>query len=157
MDTQSKACNCALTRAVMLLSGFLFLIAMPTSAQVNREIAGFSSGIWQPHTSYHQAKLTVTGPNGFVYQEVFSGSQTISILGTNMPDGQYTYELRLLTHPPSPSAFDPRSVTDDTLDENGRPRHMSSVQRETSMRIQSGYFRVSNGSIFTPSQVAEEQ
>src|SRR2546426_11680275 len=56
---------------------------------------------WQPQVEYGRLILTVSAPGGEVFRKEFEAGTTPSFKltdhqGNNLPDGSYTYELRVI-------------------------------------------------------------
>ena len=104
-----------------------------------------SSGInWQPKVSFEQLLLTVSRPDGTVFQKTFSSSGTpyldiSNIFGTGACDGIYTYELRVIT---------PVQAKTRRNEERAGLEQSSSVSESLT---QTGHFMVKDGAIVSSS------
>jgi hypothetical protein len=120
---------------------------------------------WDVSAAHSELTLTVSAPDGQVIRKEFQGSvaelSLINSKGERLPDGQYTYELRLTP------AFS--SSVKETLKAARAKGNEDEVQRDLRKRgllpselVQSGGFLVMNGSVIVagmleegPSQVAQ--
>jgi hypothetical protein len=128
-------------------------------AQSNDQFATISSlgssvrfDVGMPHAS---VTLTVIGPDGVAFSKEFKSGNSAefkltSAKGERLPDGQYTYELRV-----GPNIS---KETKDALKEAREKGNSDEVQRELRKRgalpavplVQSGSFSISNGSVILP-------
>jgi hypothetical protein len=118
------------------------------AANIKSEGMGVRFDSTIPFTS---ATLTISAPDGKVYQREFKSGSTLSFAlldkaGAALGNGQYTYEIRFTTAQ-APSSKDSLTAAPDAgaEDENGRTnRRASSVQSV----VQSGSFVVQNGALY---------
>ncbi len=121
-----------------------------------------SSVRWEVRTSYSSATLTVSAPDGRVFsQELKAGAAPeFAIMdkeGNRLPDGNYTYELRLtplLSKQSRESLVAERGKDDDA--EIVRSTRKRSPLAEAP-QVQSGHFSILNGTIFVPGAIEEGQ
>jgi hypothetical protein len=104
-----------------------------------------SSGInWLPKVSYEQLLLTVSRPDGTVFQKTFSSSGTpyldlSNIFGTGTCDGIYTYELRVIA---------PNQAKTRKNEEKAGLEQSSPVSESLA---QTGHFMVKDGAVISSS------
>lgn len=121
-----------------------------------------SSVRWEVKTPYGGATLTVSAPDGRVFRyDLKAGAlpefATVDKEGNRLPDGNYTYELRLM------SAVS-KQTRESLLAARGKDDDAESL-RSTRKRgalpepapVQSGDFSILNGTIFVPGAVEEER
>src|SRR5689334_23732824 len=126
-------------------------------ANINSLGSGVRFDVGAPHAS---VTLTVIGPEGVAFTKEFKSGDTpefklITEKGERLPDGQYTWELRLT---PNISA-----ETKQALKEAREKDNAGEVQRELRKRgalpstslVQSGSFLVTGGSVILPGAVEE--
>jgi hypothetical protein len=122
-------------------------------------ISAVGSGVrWDVVTPYSALTMTVSAPDGRVFSQVFKGgsSPQFSIVdahGERLPDGQYTYELRLApTSPPrKDSTSNGRGKEDEP--ESVRAARKSAVPAQP--LVESGSFSIGNGAVINPAAVEE--
>jgi Chaperone of endosialidase len=149
---------------------FLFVFAslhtsaLAQSSDDKNKIAGMSAGglnvRWDLSGSYSSATITISTPDGQVIRKEFKGGATPEIaltdkLGERLPDGVYTYELRIS---PFLSAAVKEALAaarakgnDEEAQRDMRKRGML----PTTPTVQSGSFSVINGSIVLPGAFEE--
>jgi Chaperone of endosialidase len=100
---------------------------------------GYGSVTWQPLAAYPGLSLSVAKPDGDAIQETFSTGVTPSFVlsGGYFPDGQYTWELRVVVADAAEVRGDD-AVAEDTASDLEPPP------------VQSGYFTISQGAIVVP-------
>jgi hypothetical protein len=117
-------------------------------------LAGASSVSWYPQLSYayDSIELTVIGPGGFTFSHSFSGSSTPTLHGP-LPDGQYTYELRVA---PMVDA-DTRAAIAAARESGDSTLLFSSLARAVPLgpTVQSGSFRISSGVLVSSDAVEQ--
>jgi hypothetical protein len=141
-----------LLEGVALVAAWLIIGNSPAYASTvpsEETIATVSVGMggvsFYPKVSLYQAiTLSVSQPDGTVYQSTFeSGATPVYKLPGNMPDGSYTYELRVV-----PQAG--RKVREETA---GEEKPVSGLGKpgwsEQNLLVQTGYFQVLGGRIIT--------
>jgi hypothetical protein len=133
----------------VLLFGFMVSAVYgqePTSKPVADEMIGASGISWIPRVNYSQMVLTISRPDGTVFNTTFESGKTpyvdlSRILGSSYTDGSYTYELRVI------------------------PVNAQQIRRESELKvtsreglkshkalIQSGYFFIQGGGIARPEE-----
>jgi hypothetical protein len=115
----------------------------PDSKPVADEMIGSSGITWMPKVNYKRLVLTVSRPDGTVYQKTFeSGSGAYldlsGIYGDNACDGSYTYELRVI---PAAGQEIRKSMETAGLEKKEIP-----VQKPLT---QTGHFLVQGGALVT--------
>jgi hypothetical protein len=136
----------------------LAIAAMPFAAyaaNVGKAYSGGSSIEWQLDVHGHAAiDITVVAPSGQEYVTTVKGGQNPSFrlaqLGSEIEDGQYTYELRVVPNVPSDVAKKLQAAR-DANDTAAARKVMKAAGLEPI--TQSGSFRVINGSIVDPNAV----
>lgn len=106
-----------------------------------------SGGVtFAPRAIYERLALRVTGPGSFALQREFAPGQHVAItLGegeARWPDGQYSYELRVVPH--IDGAVRDRLRASREADEGGAP---DAAVPTIAPIVQSGGFRVQNGAL----------
>src|SRR6185503_10903344 len=93
--------DCRACRSVFACLAVAFLVAVPAMA-ARGPVADLSVGgaslDWAPRDNHGSMKLTVSGPDGLLIEQTFTGAEspTLSIFdkaGQRLPDGQYRWEL----------------------------------------------------------------
>ncbi len=114
---------------------------------------------WDVNAPHSELTLTISSPDGQIFRKQFSGGAAAEFRLTNnkgerLPDGQYTYELRLT---PSFSSSVKEALTAPRAKGNA-----DEVQRDLRKRgmipaelVQSGEFLVSNGSVIVAGMFEE--
>ena len=150
----------------LLVTGFQ-LDALAQTASGEIKDTGFahmssagSSVRWDLKTSYSGATLTIASPDGRVFRKELKAGSTpeftiIDSEGNRLPDGQYTYELRLnsaLSKMTRESLMAARGKDDDA--EAVRAARKRAVLPDSST-VQSGSFSILNGTILVAGAVEE--
>ncbi len=117
---------------------------MPAEDPVADVMIGSSGINWLPKVSYEQLLLTVSRPDGTVFQKTFSSSGTpyldlSNIFDTGTCDGIYTYELRVII---------PVQAKTRKNDERAGLEQSSSVSESLA---QTGHFMVKDGAFISSS------
>lgn len=94
--------DCRACRSIFACLAVALVVAVPAIAArgpVADLAVGGASLDWTPNGSHGSMKLTVSGPDGLLIEQSFTGSEspTLSIFdkaGQRLPDGQYNWELR---------------------------------------------------------------
>jgi endosialidase-like protein len=102
--------------------------------------------------SYASATLTISGPDGRVFTREFKSGSTIDFTlsdndGARLPDGVYTYELRLASAPVSKLAKEARR------DDAPEAQRASRKQSNGDGLVQSGSFSIVNGATYVPGAI----
>jgi hypothetical protein len=127
----------------------LTLIALPALAAtpVADVDVGFNSVTWTPHNEFAGLQLTVSGPDGNIWQNSFDANEApqldLSALGSTV-DGLYTWELRA-----TPIVDHGKMTAASRTSEAGTRVRSKDLPPRDSL-IQNGSFRVVNGSIVQP-------
>ena len=154
MNRKQKILSTAILMAFVLLwFGMMgFSASKPADKPVADEMIGSSGITWVPKVNYAQLVLTVSRPDGSVFEKKFDSGSTpyldlSSIYGTEGNDGSYTYELRAVPYTEKKVRNDEAFAAD-----KGRGRRMPTQKT----LIQTGYFMVQGGALVTPSATSEE-
>jgi len=133
-------------KKLMVFGAAIFLAVVFSLAANQNPVAETSIGSstihWLPRVEYSQMVLTISAPNGEVYNRTFTGSSApyfdlSSAFGGRSLDGVYTYELRVI-----------RSTGKKTRPENDSKAGMQKdKQVYPDPAVQAGHFRVMGGSI----------
>jgi hypothetical protein len=153
-----KSLKCFSAILVVMLGVAAVGVTAQGQASDAKDFANISSGgssvrfdVKSPHSS---AILTIAAPDGRVFSKQFKGgaSPEFSITdqqGERLPDGTYTYELRLapvLTKAARESLAANRGKDDD-------PEAVRAARKRTDVSlVQSGAFSIVNGAVLTPGQ-----
>ncbi|HEV8369678.1 MAG TPA: tail fiber domain-containing protein [Pyrinomonadaceae bacterium] len=102
--------------------------------------------------SYASATLTISGPDGRVFTREFKSGSTIDFTlsdndGARLPDGVYTYELRLAAASLSKLAKEARR------DDAPEALRASRKQSNGDALVQSGSFSIVNGATYVPGAI----
>jgi hypothetical protein len=129
--------------AAMLAIFLIFIVAIGFNTSESLADQLFDVGItssqivFYPKASYHSITLNVSMPDGSVRSELFATGAAPFLVASRMPDGKYTYELRIGV---AQTNLSRRS------DDSGLP---SSATGSTLNAIsQSGHFLIKNGSFY---------
>jgi hypothetical protein len=154
MNRKQKILSTTILMAFVLLWFGMtgFSASRPEYKPVADEMIGSSGITWVPKVNYAQLVLTVSRPDGSVFEKKFDSGTTpyldlSSIYGTGGNDGSYTYELRVVPYTDKKVRKDEAFAAD-----NGRGRRLQPQKVLT----QTGYFMVQGGAIVTPSVTSEE-
>jgi hypothetical protein len=106
---------------------------------------------WQPQVGYETLILTVSAPGGEVHRQEFAQGEPVAFSSTDqggapLPDGPYTYELRVipaLDKNLKKALAASRETGDDTL---ARELQQSGIVPREPL-TQTGYFTISGGKI----------
>ena len=130
----------------------LTLIAAPAMAADVASLQASSSSLsFVPEMSYDSVTLTVRGPQGIVAQEQFRGGQTPSFglfdrAGNALPDGSYTYELRV-----TPAIDAQAKAALRAARERGDDSVAQQLREQNRLPqgpvVQSGHFAIADGAI----------
>jgi hypothetical protein len=142
-------------RLVVVLSVLALPVAAYSADLVGKASGGGASIDWQLSVSGHEAvELTVVAPNGEVYAKRFAAGRTPSFrlldLGSDVADGQYTYQLRVVPKISSElkSKLEKTRASGDEAAARKIIREAGIVAPE-----QSGSFTILNGSMVSPSLI----
>jgi len=152
-----------LIRGFALLVAFAALLSGVTlaqSANKSESVASITADRaeirWQPHVEYGRLILTVSTPGGQVFRKEFEAGTTPSFQlvdrdGTNLPDGSYSYELRVIPNL-SPEV---RKALSASREKGDSAELVQELQRRgqlpASVTVQSGAFSIEKGSAITGS------
>jgi len=116
---------------------------------VGRMTANASGLSIQIGSDNESATLTISGPNNFQYSHEFPSARSISLrlrdIGATLPDGSYTYELRL-----APRVSDSVRAQLAAAREKGDDEALDRIRSAAGMKempSQSGAFSIVNGSL----------
>src|SRR4051794_4454733 len=152
------------SRVVLSLSAALLILSSVTAfaASENRhETVGHmtanAAGLsWQIGADNDRIMLTITGPNDFVYTHEFATARNVSVkmrdLGANLPDGSYTYEMRIIPRI-SPTVREQLAAAREANDDAAAEQIMAANGLKDPL-VQSGSITIANGSFF-PSDYVE--
>ena len=150
----------ALTRSpIFRLVVALAILTVPVSAfaadAVGKANGGGASIEWLVSASNYEAvELTVSAPNGETISKKFPAGKTPSFrlldLGSDLADGQYNYQLRVV---PKVSADLRKKL--DAVRASGDDAAARKLIRESGLNApeQSGAFSIRNGSIVSPDEI----
>lgn len=140
----------------MLFAACLQVSVLGQTAEDKNKLAAITSGgssvRWEMVAPYSSLTMTVSAPDGRVFRKEFKGGATPEFAitdeqGERLPDGQYTYELRLapMFSPGVKEAMTAARGKDDEPEDvrATRKRGMLPVQNF----VQSGGFSILNGAI----------
>src|SRR4051794_13260772 len=152
------------SRVVLSLSAALLILSSVTAfaASENRhETVGHmtanAAGLsWQIGADNDRIMLTITGPNDFVYTHEFATARNVSVkmrdLGANLPDGSYTYEMRVIPRI-SQTVRQQLAAAREANDDAAAEQIMAANGLKDPL-VQSGSITIANGSFF-PSDYVE--
>src|SRR3954451_11327971 len=152
------------SRVVLSLSAALLILSSATAfaASENRhETVGHmtanAAGLsWQIGADNDRIMLTITGPNDFVYTHEFATARNVSVkmrdLGANLPDGSYTYEMRIIPRI-SQTVREQLAAAREANDDAAAEQIMAANGLKDPL-VQSGSITIANGSFF-PSDYVE--
>src|SRR5437667_9997970 len=121
---------------MVFLTACLYISASGQSAEDKNNLAAIrgsgSSVRWDVAASYSSLTMTVSAPDGRVFRKEFKGGSLpeftlIDNKGERLPDGQYTYELRL-------TPVFSTGVTDELASARAREDAAAETARDTSKR-----------------------
>jgi hypothetical protein len=146
-------------RSRLLLSLSMLLLVVPITAfaatesheTIGRMTANAAGLSFQIGADNESVTLTISGPNDFRYSHQFASARSISLklgdIGKTLPDGSYTYEMRLAPHVSdtvrAQIAAAREAGEDDALD---RIRNAAGLKE---VAAQSGTFTIMNGSLLS--------
>ena len=151
-------------RSRVLLSRSILLLVVPLSAfaatenhePIGRMMANAAGLSIQIGSDNESVTLTISGPNNFQYSHQFASARSISLklrdIGATLPDGSYTYEMRL-----APRVSDGVRMQLAAAREEGDDAALDRIRNAAGMKevpSQSGAFSILNGSLIS-SDVAE--
>ena len=117
---------------------------------------------FQPQVAYSRLVLTVAAPNGEVYRKEFEGGAAASFKfiddrGFNLPDGHYSYELRVVPQ----LSREARKALAASREKGNSAEVMQELQKSgqlpATVSVQSGSFLIENGAarVGAPGEDAE--
>ena len=151
---------------VSLVVCWLGISGMAQVQKVDEPIAAIASGSaeirFQPQVAYGRLILTVSAPSGEVFRKEFEGDATPSFKfiddkGLNLPDGHYTYELRVVPK----LSREARKALAASRENGNTAEVIQELQRNgqlpAKITVQSGSFLIENGAVFSgaPEEGAE--
>src|SRR5438270_5537712 len=148
----------ALVRSRVLLSLSMLLLIIPITAfaaadgqPVGRMTANAAGLSFQIGADNESVTLTISGPNNFQYSHQFASARSISLrlrdVGATIPDGSYTYEMRL-----APRVSDSVRAQIAAARESGDDAALDRIRNEAGLKempAQSGAFTIMNGSLIS--------
>ena len=130
--------------AALAVVGAITLIPLASHAAAVATMTSHGSAIsWHPSGTYESASLSISNPDGSVTQQDFARHDQISITAP-ATDGSYGYELVLT--PKVPAGL--RKKMESHRANHSGEKFMGGLRGGT----QSGFFRVSGGSVIDNSQ-----
>ncbi|MBV9070481.1 MAG: tail fiber domain-containing protein [Acidobacteria bacterium] len=118
---------------------------------VGRMTANAAGLSFQIGSDNESVTLTISGPNNFQYSHQFAAARSISLrlrdIGATLPDGSYTYEMRL-----SPRVSDGVRSQLAAAREKGDDAALERIRNDAGLRempSQSGAFTIMNGSLIS--------
>jgi hypothetical protein len=145
------------SRVLLSLSVAMLLVIVPMtlfaatqgSEPIGRMTANASGLSLQIAVDNESATLTISGPNNFQYSHEFPSARSISLrlrdIGATLPDGSYTYEVRL-----APRVSDSVRAQLAAAREKGDDDALDRIRSAAGMKempSQSGAFSILNGSL----------
>ena len=121
---------------MVFLTACLYISASGQSAEDKNNLAAIrasgSTVRWDVAASYSSLTMTVSAPDGRVFRKEFKGGSLpeftlIDNKGERLPDGQYTYELRL-------TPIFSTGVTEELASPRAREDAAAATARDTSKR-----------------------
>ena len=145
-------------RSRVLLSLSMLLLIVPITAfaaadgqPVGRMTANAAGLSFQIGSDNESVTLTISGPNNFQYSHQFASARSISLrlrdVGATLPDGSYTYEMRL-----APRVSDSVRAQIAAARESGDDAALDRIRNEAGLKempAQSGAFTIMNGSLIS--------
>src|SRR6266550_3189099 len=141
----------SLILSLMFVVACLHVSASGQTAEDKNKIAAIngtgSSVRWDVAAPNAGLTLTVSAPDGRVFSKNFKGGSSpnfsiADVQGERLPDGQYTYELRL-TPPSSPTRKD---ATSNGRGKDDEPEVVRAARKsEAQPLVESGSFSIVNG------------
>jgi hypothetical protein len=145
------------SRVLLSLSMLLLIVPLTTFAAtenhetIGRMTANAAGLSFQIGSDNDSVTLTISGPNDFRYSHQFASARSISLklrdIGGTLPDGSYTYEMRL-----APRVPDSVRAQIAAARESGDDAALDRIRTEAGMKempAQSGAFTVMNGSLIS--------
>jgi hypothetical protein len=154
-----------LNRMSFVLSVFCVVACLQVSAagQTTEDknkvaaISGSGSSVrWDIAAPNAGVTLTISAPDGRVFTKTFQGGSSPQFSITDaerLPDGQYTYELRL-----TPASSSRRDSTSNGRGKEDEPESVRAARRSAVSAqplVESGSFSIANGAVVNPSAVEE--
>jgi hypothetical protein len=152
---------------VLFILSILLLIALFSASavsgqQIDPDIAGNNTRVqWRPQIAYESATLTVSGPNGYIFQRNFPTNvapyfQTVTADGSLLAAGSYTYEIQLTPILSAETKADLAAASDD-ISRQALIAELSAdgIIPDPAQLILTGYLTVQNGK-FLSDNVEEE-
>jgi hypothetical protein len=152
------------SRVLLSLSVAMLLVIVPMTVfaatqspePVGRMTANAAGLSFQVGSDNESVTLTISGPNDFHYTHEFASTRSISLrlrdISATLPDGSYTYEMRL-----APRVPDSVRAQIAAARESGDEAALNHIRAEAGLRempSQSGSFTIMNGSLI-PSDINE--
>jgi hypothetical protein len=145
------------SRVLLSLSLLLLIVPLTTFAAtenhetIGRMTANAAGLSFQVGSDNESVTLTISGPNNFQYSHQFPSARSISLklrdVGATLPDGSYTYEMRL-----APRVSDSVRAQIAAARESGDDAALERIRTDAGLReipAQSGAFTVMSGSLIS--------
>src|SRR4051812_27103215 len=147
----------SLSAALLILSSVTVFAASENRHETVGHMTANAAGLsWQIGADNDRIMLTITGPNDFVYTHEFATARNVSVkmrdLGANLPDGSYTYEMRVIPRI-SPTVREQLAAAREANDDAAAEQIMAANGLKDPL-VQSGSITIANGSFF-PSDYVE--
>src|SRR4051812_22959714 len=147
----------SLSAALLILSSVTVFAASENRHETVGHMTANAAGLsWQIGADNDRIMLTITGPNDFVYTHEFATARNVSVkmrdLGANLPDGSYTYEMRIIPRI-SPTVREQLAAAREANDDAAAEQIMAANGLKDPL-VQSGSITIANGSFF-PSDYVE--
>jgi len=151
---------------VSMIVCWLGISALAQVQKVDEPVAAIASSpteiTFQPQVAYSRLVLTVSAPTGEVYRKEFEGGAAASFKfiddsGVNLPDGHYSYELRVIPQ----FSREARRALAASREKGNSAEVMRELQKNgqlpASISVQSGSFLIENGAarVGAPGEDAE--
>jgi hypothetical protein len=154
--------------SVSMIVCWLGISAMAQVQKIDEPVAAIASSqteiTFRPQVAYSRLVLTVSAPTGEVYRKEFEGGAAASFKfiddsGFNLPDGHYSYELRVVPQ----LSREARKALAASREKGNSAEVMQELQKSgqlpATISVQSGSFLIENGTVFSgaPEEGAEPQ
>ena len=152
--------------SVSMIVCWLSISAMAQVQKIDEPVAAIASSpteiTFQPQVAYSRLVLTVSAPTGEVYRKEFEGGAAASFKfiddsGFNLPDGHYSYELRVIPQ----LSREARKALAASREKGNSAEVMRELQKNgqlpATISVQSGSFLIENGAarVGAPGEDAE--
>ena len=154
-------------KSLLYLSSIFIIVCLHVSASAQTmedknkiaAISAIGSGVrWDVSAPNAGVTLTVSAPDGRVFTSTFKGGSSPQFLiadahGERLPDGQYTYELRL-----APASSARKDSTSNGRGKEDEPESVRAARKSAAPAqplVESGSFSIMNGAVVNPAAVEE--